>query len=180
MSETAVLSLGSNLGEREIHLRRAVRGISEVIRLTSVSSLFETRPVNCPEGTPLFLNCLAIGLTGLSPEALLSSCLEIEHRLGRRRGIGNTSRIIDIDLIFVGAARRRSKEIILPHPRYRDRDFVLAPLRELGMERLMRVDGSPFSGEIDPDAVVAAGPLFAPVVSGRSRRSRRKADFPES
>jgi 2-amino-4-hydroxy-6-hydroxymethyldihydropteridine diphosphokinase len=177
MSEAAVFSLGSNLGNREVHLRRAVSRISEVVRLTVVSSLFETRPVNCPVGAPLFLNCLAVGLTTLSPEVLLRSCLEIEHRLGRRRGRPDAARIIDIDLIFVGSARRKSKELTLPHPRYRERDFVLAPLLELQLERLMRIDGKPFRGEIDPDAVIPAGPLFA--VSGRSCRSRRTAGSPE-
>jgi 2-amino-4-hydroxy-6-hydroxymethyldihydropteridine diphosphokinase len=126
---TVVIALGSNLGDRRRHLRRAVEELRRVISVVRVSSMIETDPVDAPP--PKFLNMVVVGHTKLSPEALLDALLEIETRLGRKRTTRNAPRVIDLDLILHSAHRRRTERLTLPHPRYRERDFVMRPLREV-------------------------------------------------
>jgi 2-amino-4-hydroxy-6-hydroxymethyldihydropteridine diphosphokinase len=126
MPDVAIVALGSNLGDREYHLRRALRELP--IRVVRVSSFLETEPVDAPP--PMFLNAVAIGYTSLGPHALLAALLALEKRLGRRRrGVHNEPRIIDLDLIAYGATRMRTPELTLPHPRAHEREFVMKPLR---------------------------------------------------
>jgi len=129
--ESVVIALGSNLGDRRRNLFRAIEELRRVITVVRVSSIHETDPVDGPEGSPQFLNMVIAGYTTLSPEQLLAGLHDIEHRLGRVRGARNAPRTIDLDLILHGANLRRSRELTLPHPRYRERDFVMIPLREL-------------------------------------------------
>lgn len=131
MPYSVVIALGSNLGDRKLFLRRALLGMKTVVRIVRVSSIHETEPVDAPPGSPSFLNMVVAGFTSLAPEALLESLLSIEADLGRRRGNRNAPRTIDLDLILHSAHVRRTKKLILPHPRYRHREFVRAPLREL-------------------------------------------------
>jgi 2-amino-4-hydroxy-6-hydroxymethyldihydropteridine diphosphokinase len=126
---TVVIALGSNLGDRRRYLRRAVEELRRVIAVVRVSSIIETDPVDAPP--PKFLNMVVVGHTDLSPEALLDALLEIETRLGRRRTTRNAPRVIDLDLILHSAHRRRTERLTLPHPRYREREFVMRPLREV-------------------------------------------------
>jgi 2-amino-4-hydroxy-6-hydroxymethyldihydropteridine diphosphokinase len=128
---TLVIALGSNLGDRRRYLRRAVEELRRVISVVRVSSIIETDPVDAPP--PRFLNMVVVGHTRLSPEALLDALLEIERRLGRKRTTRNAPRVIDLDLILHSAHRRRTERLTLPHPRYRERDFVMRPLREVWM-----------------------------------------------
>lgn len=103
------------------------------MHVVRVSSFHETEPVDSPPGSPPFLNAVLIGYTSLSPDALLDALLAIERRLGRRRtGVRNEPRLIDLDLIAYGAVRMRTRRLTLPHPRAHEREFVLAPWRELG------------------------------------------------
>ncbi|HEX7192606.1 MAG TPA: 2-amino-4-hydroxy-6-hydroxymethyldihydropteridine diphosphokinase [Thermoanaerobaculia bacterium] len=131
MSATVVISLGSNLGNREWYVRAAIEELRHVIHVVRISAIRETEPVNAPP--PRYLNCVVAGYTKLSPEALLKELQRIETSLGRRRSYRNAPRTIDLDLILHSANRRRSRELTLPHPRYRERDFVLEPMRELGL-----------------------------------------------
>ena len=131
MPYTVVIALGSNRGDRRWYLRRAVDALRGVISVVRVSSIIETDPVDAPP--PKFLNMVVVGYTDLSPEALLDTLLEIEARLGRRRTTRNAPRVIDLDLILHSAHRRRGARLTLPHPRYRERDFVMRPLREVWM-----------------------------------------------
>jgi len=126
---TVVIALGSNLGDRRRYLRRAVDELRRVISVVRVSSIIETDPVDAPP--PKFLNMVVVGHTKLSPEKLLDALQEIETRMGRRRSKRNAPRVIDLDLILHSANRRRSARLTLPHPRYRERDFVMRPLREV-------------------------------------------------
>lgn len=128
---SVVLALGSNLGDRRYHLNAALLALRSGVTVTRVSSMRETAPVDCPAASPSFLNCVLVGHTELSADALLREVNAIEERLGRRRTIRNAPRTIDIDIIFYGAHVRRSKALTLPHPRYRERSFVMEPLREL-------------------------------------------------
>jgi 2-amino-4-hydroxy-6-hydroxymethyldihydropteridine diphosphokinase len=125
------LSLGSNLGDRERNLDRALRFLEEPrLRLRRRSQIRETEPVGVGS-QPKYLNLIAEFDTGLFPLQLLRRCLSVENQLGRRR-IGKwTPRTIDIDIIFYGFARMSTPELTIPHPRYRQRRFVLEPLREL-------------------------------------------------
>lgn len=133
MSRSSVLvALGSNLGDRAWYLRRAIHELRRVIDVVRVSSFIETEPVDSPRGSPRYLNAVAAGFTSLDPQPLLDELLAIESRLGRRRGaVRNAPRVIDLDLIVHGAHRVRTQTLTLPHPRAREREFVMAPLREL-------------------------------------------------
>ena len=133
MAHSVVIALGSNLGDRRLNLRRAVHGLRLVMSVVRLSSIHETEPVDAPLGSPAFLNMVLAGQTPLEPEALMSALLAIEAQLGRRRGMRNAPRTIDLDLILHGAHLRGSPMLTLPHPRYRDRAFVMVPLAELGL-----------------------------------------------
>ncbi|HUP45870.1 MAG TPA: 2-amino-4-hydroxy-6-hydroxymethyldihydropteridine diphosphokinase [Thermoanaerobaculia bacterium] len=137
-TEPVCIALGSNLGDRAWHLRRALHELGRVVRLVRISSVHETAPVDGPAGSPDFLNMVVTGLTRLPPHDLLRELLAIEARLGRVRTIRNAPRVIDLDLIFYGARRIRTPELTVPHPRYHEREFVLAPLREISAFRSRR------------------------------------------
>lgn len=128
-----LISLGSNLGDRRYHLMRAIHALGEVVRVVRVSTIRETAPVDAPP--PSFLNALVAGYTTLSPSKLLEALLAIEQRLGRvRHGVRNEPRVIDLDLIFHSGHRARTQTLTLPHPRYRQREFVMTPMRELQLD----------------------------------------------
>lgn len=130
--ESVVLALGSNVGDRRVHLRRAVAGLTGSVHVVAVSSLWETAPVGCPSGAGAFLNLVLAGWTRLSPEALLDAIATLESSGGRRRRLPNDPRTIDIDIVFFGNRRIRGRGLTIPHARFRERNFVLGPLRELG------------------------------------------------
>jgi len=93
---TVAIALGSNLGDRARNLRAAVDALGDFVRVVRISRVRETEPVDAPTGSPPFLNMAVSGYTSLSPEALLDALLSIEKRLGRRRGIRNAPRTIDL------------------------------------------------------------------------------------
>jgi 2-amino-4-hydroxy-6-hydroxymethyldihydropteridine diphosphokinase len=124
-----VIALGSNLGDRAYNLRRALSLLP--VRVVRVSAFVETEPVGAPEGSPLFLNAVAIGYTSLDAFELLEELHAIEARMGRVRRRRNEPRVIDLDLILHGATAFRSRALTLPHPRAHERAFVMEPLREV-------------------------------------------------
>jgi 2-amino-4-hydroxy-6-hydroxymethyldihydropteridine diphosphokinase len=126
---SVLIALGSNLGDRALFLRRAISLLSEVVHVVRISSFIETDPVDAP--LPKYLNAVVAGYTDLSPFALLDALHKIESRLGRRRTTRNAPRVIDLDLILHSANLVRTRTLTLPHPRYREREFVLGPMREL-------------------------------------------------
>jgi len=124
------VALGSNLGDREYNLRRALAMLP--MRVVRVSTFIETDAIDSAPGAPQFLNAVAIGYTALAPEEMLSELLKLEARLGRvRRGVRNEPRVIDLDLILHGATRVNTRTLTLPHPRAALRDFVMRPLAEI-------------------------------------------------
>ena len=131
MPSSVLVALGSNLGDRELYLRRAVYELRGVIRVVRVSRFLETEPVDAPP--PRYLNAVAAGYTDLAPHELLTALHAIEALLGRRRSTRNAPRVIDLDLILYSARLMRSSALSLPHPRYLSREFVRGPLRELGL-----------------------------------------------
>ena len=107
-----------------------------------VSSFIETPAVGGPEGSPDFINAVAIGHTTLAPDELLDALLAVEARMGRVRRTRNEPRIIDLDLIVYGALRMRSRALTLPHPRASRRAFVMTPLREIASPAVVRLCGA--------------------------------------
>ena len=131
MTHSIAIALGSNLGDRNHNLHRAIHELRGCMRVVRVSAIHETAPVDAPAGSPPFLNAVVAGFTSLAPYALLDCLNDIERRLGRRRGIRNAPRTIDLDLILYSARVMRSERLTIPHPRYLGREFVRGPLREL-------------------------------------------------
>ena len=130
--KTVYLSLGSNLGDRELMLRSALDRLNAAdLRIVRVSSVYETEPVGFKE-QPFFLNLVAEGETDLFPLMLLSRIQKVELLLGRKRsGAPNGPRSIDIDILLYGRATVNSARLDIPHPRLHERRFVLGPLVEL-------------------------------------------------
>lgn len=134
MPATVIIALGSNLGDRRLHLSRAIDALGSFMRVVRVSSIRETAPVDAPSGSPPFLNMVIAGYTRLEPVDLLRHMLELETRLGRApRRVRNEPRVIDLDLILYGARRIRTRFLTLPHPRAHERAFVMEPMAELGL-----------------------------------------------
>ena len=134
----AVVSLGSNIGDRAAHLKRAVELLSVLpeTKFVKASGIIETEPVDVPEefSGMKFLNQAAVFETDLSPREFSDRMHAIEEDMGRVRLVRNGPRTIDIDLIDFGGVEMNDPDLILPHPRAKERDFVLVPLAELGVE----------------------------------------------
>jgi 2-amino-4-hydroxy-6-hydroxymethyldihydropteridine diphosphokinase len=132
----AYIGLGANLGEREATIRAAVEALAEEdgIEVMAVSTLRETEPVGVgPQ--PLFLNGAAELETTLTARELLDRLLATEQRFGRVRVPGEHGpRTLDLDLLLYGDERIDEPGLTVPHPRLRERAFVLEPLAELGAE----------------------------------------------
>ena len=134
MNYELYLSLGSNLGDREDMLRRAIMLIGERIgAVQRVSSFIETEPWGF-ESTNPFLNAAVMVLTTLSPIECLDATQQIERELGRKKKSKNGiyhDRPIDIDLLLYGNLKLSTPRLTIPHPHMCERDFVMIPLREI-------------------------------------------------
>lgn len=126
----AYLSLGSNLGNREAQLREAEQRLSNLGRITAVSSYYETEPVEFIN-QPWFLNAALALETNLTPHELVHSILQIEREMGRERVQKKGPRSIDIDILLFGDSIINSAELTIPHPAMHHRRFVLEPLAEI-------------------------------------------------
>ena len=137
------LGLGSNVGDREAHLRAAVEALREHgVEVEAVSSLYETEPVGEILDQPDFLNAAVRIRTALEPEALLDLCKAIEVEHGRMLGAPRHGpRPLDVDLLLLGDLGLQSDRLTLPHPEMTRRRFVLEPLVELEAD-LALPDGS--------------------------------------
>ena len=125
------LGLGSNLGDREAMLQAAVRALeSPRLRILRVSPVYETEPVDV-SGQHWFLNQVAEAETDLFPLQLLHRTAKVETQLGRRRLAPQGPRTIDIDILLYGNSIVTTPALEIPHPRFRARRFVLAPLADL-------------------------------------------------
>lgn len=125
------LSLGSNLGDRRAHLAQAVDSLPDVV---AVSSVYETEPLGGPGDQGPYLNLVVELHTTISPRALLAICHRIEASSGRVRAERWGARTLDIDIIWVDGVEMDEESLTIPHPRWRERRFVLAPLRDLAPE----------------------------------------------
>ena len=127
----AFLSLGSNLGDRRRHLRDAIDSLKGVV---AVSNVYETDPVGGPSGQGAYLNVVVELDTELAPHELLSVCHRIESAAHRVRGERWGPRTLDVDIVWIDGVELSDERLTVPHPRWKDRRFVLAPLRELAPE----------------------------------------------
>jgi 2-amino-4-hydroxy-6-hydroxymethyldihydropteridine diphosphokinase len=133
MKKLVYLSLGSNIGNRQGHLRGAVARLETLGRVVAVSSLYETEPVEFTN-QPWFLNCAVVLETEKMPKQFMSSVLKIEKEMGRRRTQEKGPRTIDIDILLFGNATIDLPELTVPHPAMHARRFVLQPLAEIAPE----------------------------------------------
>ncbi len=137
-----LLSLGGNLGDREDNLRKALRALRalEGVALGRVSHTYETEPLG-DTAQPVFLNLAAEIETDLGPLELLDAVKGIEKRLGREATYRWGPRVIDIDLILCGSEVIDGERLTVPHPEFRKRAFVLAPLAEIAPDAIDPVTG---------------------------------------
>jgi len=133
MPNPVYLSLGSNLGDRERHLLDAIARLETKGRIVSVSSFYETEPVEFTDQA-WFLNCAVALETTATPEQLMSAILQIEQQMGRQRLQRKGPRIIDIDILLFGDTILDSPAVTIPHPATHERRFVLEPLAEIAPE----------------------------------------------
>jgi 2-amino-4-hydroxy-6-hydroxymethyldihydropteridine diphosphokinase len=149
MTRTGYLGLGSNVGDREAHLRAAIAMLPEHgIEVEAVSSAYETEPVGEVLDQPDFLNAAIRIRTSLEPEQLLEVCKAIEVEQGRMLAAGrNSPRPLDIDLLLLGDLELATERLTLPHPEVTSRRFVLVPLLELDPE-LSLPDGTALAGAL--------------------------------
>jgi len=127
---TAYLGLGSNMGNRQDNLERALDFLSQRLRIEKVSSIYDTEPVG-DVNQPRFLNLVCQVYTSLTPMALLTLGKGIESKLGRVSGKSNAPRPIDIDVLFYDEQIIETPELVIPHPRLTERAFVLIPLAQI-------------------------------------------------
>lgn len=162
----AVLAIGSNLGDRRVNLQGAVDTLVDTpeVWVTAVSPVYETEPVDAPEGSKDFLNAIVLLDTTLSARTLLDRAQAIESAYGRDRHghpERNAPRTLDVDLIVVGDRLADEDDMTLPHPRASQRSFVLAPWHD-----------------VEPDAEIpGAGPVVELLEKAGHDGVRRRDDI---
>ena len=124
------LALGSNVGDRRATLTSALGALAPWVHDLHASSFYDT-PYIGTEIQPSVLNAAVIGVSSLDAHALLERLLAIEHDFGRTRPYGGAPRTLDLDLILYGDAVIDEPGLVVPHPRFRERRFVLEPLAEI-------------------------------------------------
>jgi 2-amino-4-hydroxy-6-hydroxymethyldihydropteridine diphosphokinase len=140
----AAIGLGSNVGNRESHLDFAMRRLQDVLSRVKVSRWYDTPPFGV-HPQPDFLNAAIVGETSLSARALLNLMLAIERERGRERPHVGAPRTLDLDLILFGSNVIDEPGLRVPHPRFRERLFVLEPLSEIAGEWIDPVTGRTIS-----------------------------------
>ena len=138
---TVAVALGSNLGDRRSHLEFAVSRLREFVQYLRTSSFIDTEPVDVPDAQPRYLNAAVAGETSLSAADVLARLLAIERERGRERPSARAARTLDLDLILYGDLVTSAPGLEIPHPRFRERAFVLGPLAEIAPEMVDPVTG---------------------------------------
>jgi len=156
------VALGSNLGDSAAILRQAIDRLQTLSDAPLLkSSFWETAPVDCPPGSPHFLNAV-VGFpprAGQTPETLLATLQQWEREFGRRpKQVLNEPRPLDLDLICFGKETRSSAHLTLPHPRAGQRPFVLAPLAEIAPELVLPGQTQSVLRLLDDLSPAAVGP----------------------
>ncbi|MCL2689527.1 MAG: 2-amino-4-hydroxy-6-hydroxymethyldihydropteridine diphosphokinase [Chitinispirillia bacterium] len=125
------LSIGSNLGDRERYIKAMERELKLILSDVRMSRLMETEPVGVYYDQPNYLNRIIAGYYSASPQELLSSCLEIEKGLGRRRDKVKDNRTADVDILLFGDLEINTPELTIPHPQIINRRFCLEGLSQI-------------------------------------------------
>jgi 2-amino-4-hydroxy-6-hydroxymethyldihydropteridine diphosphokinase len=135
------IALGSNLGDRDAHLDFAAARLALLLDHPRFSSRYDTDPVGTPDPQLRYLNAAVVGTWWLDPQSLLSTLLAIEAARGRERPYANAPRTLDLDLILYADRVLEEEALTLPHPRFRERRFVLQPLAEIAPDLVDPVSG---------------------------------------
>ena len=133
MKKTVYLSLGSNVGDRQANLERAISELATIGAVVKRSSLYETEPMEVTD-QPWFLNCAVELETELMPKQFIAAVLDVERSMGRKRTKKKGPRTIDIDVILFGKSIVEMKGLTVPHPAMHLRRFVLEPIVEIAAE----------------------------------------------
>jgi 2-amino-4-hydroxy-6-hydroxymethyldihydropteridine diphosphokinase len=130
---TCYLGIGSNIGNRRVNLRKAIKEIKCLndTRVIKVSKAIETKPVGGPKKQGKFLNAALKIKTDIPPLVLLKFLKIIEKELGRIKTVRNGPRVIDLDILFYGDLIINKKTLRIPHPKISEREFVIKPLSEI-------------------------------------------------
>ncbi len=128
--ESVFLGIGGNLGDRVAHLRHALWLLAQDFEHLTISPVYETPPWGDTD-QPMFLNLVARGKTGLSPQLLLARIKAIEFEVGRRPTRRWGPRVIDIDILAMGRTIEKGPDLAIPHAHMHERGFVMAPLADL-------------------------------------------------
>jgi 2-amino-4-hydroxy-6-hydroxymethyldihydropteridine diphosphokinase len=135
------IAIGSNLGDRGATLTSAAAALRGVFTDLKLSSAHETAYVGAGGPQPAYLNAAAVGETALGARALLEALLETERQFGRERPYPDAPRTLDLDLILYGMEIVDEPGLVVPHPRFRQRRFVLEPLAEIAADWIDPVSG---------------------------------------
>lgn len=159
---TIFLALGTNLGERQANLDRAIRRLATEVWVVRLSSVYETAPAYITN-QPSFLNMALEGVTALEPVALLRFLKDIEQTMGRVPTRRYGPRLIDLDILLFGDATIDTPDLSIPHPRIAERGFVLLPLAEIAphlrhptLNRTITELAAPFAASPDVVKVYAS------------------------
>jgi len=134
-----ILSIGSNLGDREANLQGAVDALRDTpdVVVVEVSPVYETEPVGGPEESGPYLNIVLLADSTLPVEMLLDRAHAIEQAFGRERSVPGAPRTLDVDLITYGTKPIETEELTIPHPRAHERAFVLAPWLDIERDAVL-------------------------------------------
>jgi 2-amino-4-hydroxy-6-hydroxymethyldihydropteridine diphosphokinase len=156
------LGLGANLGDRLATLQRAVDLLAEQgVRAIASSRVWETEPVGGPAGQPPYLNAVVRAETDLDPRSVLAAGNRVETELGRTREVRWGPRTIDIDILLYDRLEQFDPELTIPHPRMRERAFVLLPLLEIDPEPVLPDGSRILDLTVDPDGARPVEPPLA-------------------
>lgn len=141
-ARAVAVALGSNLGNRRDYLYFGISHLQRILTNVTVSDFIETKPQSPSDRTePMFLNTAVVGRSAESPATLLSRLQAVEYASGRERPYPGAARTLDLDLVLVGDIVLSKPELVVPHPRFRDRIFVLAPLARVAPDLVDPVTG---------------------------------------
>jgi 2-amino-4-hydroxy-6-hydroxymethyldihydropteridine diphosphokinase len=135
------IALGSNVGDRRAHLDFAVARLAKFLQDLRISSYLDTTPVDVSGDQPDYLNAAATGTTALLPRELLVTLLAVEAERGRDRPFHHAPRTLDLDLVLFGDRIIDEPGLVVPHPRFRERAFVLRPLAEIAPDLVDPITG---------------------------------------
>ena len=141
MPSRVAIALGSNIGDRRAHLDYAAFRLADLLDHFRVSPYLDTAPVDVAGEQPAFLNAAAVGDTALSPRDLLKVLLAVEAERGRARPFPGAARTLDLDLVLFGDRIIDEPGLIVPHPRFGERRFVLEPLAQIAPDMLDPITG---------------------------------------